>query len=195
MGTSAEVLAQWFDHGVADGATHMIVVCDTYDWDDYPVYVTPTEDAREKAQTYNDKEMQQVMEVYDLALPKADQMAEFRAFNYGNQPTDPLPSNEAPMSDTPSQDHTYPKRKAAASIPIPNSAGGDVDFTPDAVRGYLDLAIRQWRNTRDTSPDDVEQTMATHYIDAFQSVRMSLFGDLLQADEEDPGDEPVTYTI
>jgi hypothetical protein len=113
--------------------------------------------------------MQKVMEVYNLSMPKAEQMAEHRAFHYDS----PSTTNEALMSDTPNTPNT----------PIPNSAGGDVDFTPDAVRGYFDMAIRAWRQTRDTSTDEVERAMAVHYIDAFQSARMSLFGDLLQTEE------------
>lgn len=82
MAATREDIARWFDAGISQGATHMIVVCDTYDWGDYPVYVTPPEDARRKADEYRKKSMQQVMEVYDLNMDKAMQMAEHRAFHY-----------------------------------------------------------------------------------------------------------------
>ena len=59
-----------------------------------------------------------------------------------------------------------------------------VPFTEKDVKVYLDNAIRNWRQTRDVPDlldgDNVkEYVMACHYIDAFQSVRMSLFGELL----------------
>ena len=44
--TTKHEIAQWFDRGVSEGATHMIVVCDTFDHEDYPVYVTPSDDVR-----------------------------------------------------------------------------------------------------------------------------------------------------
>lgn len=72
---------EWFDRGVADGATHMLVVTDTYDWEDYPVYVphteygrddkgelaqTVTDDVEEVYRRYHGPNMQRVMEVIDL---------------------------------------------------------------------------------------------------------------------------------
>ena len=59
-----------------------------------------------------------------------------------------------------------------------------VPFTEEDIMAYLDGAITNWRNTRDT-PDPLvkfrltERTKAIHYIDAFQSVRASLFGETL----------------
>ena len=59
------------------GTTHMIVACDTLDWEDFPVYVKPGEDARKIA-----KSQEKVMEVYDLRKPIEPQLAADRAFNY-----------------------------------------------------------------------------------------------------------------
>lgn len=81
MTTQAEI-AQWFDAGVAMGATHMIVVCDTWDYDDYPVYVMPDTSAREEKERRDGKNMQQVMEVYSLSKSKDDQLRTNRVFNY-----------------------------------------------------------------------------------------------------------------
>lgn len=39
-------ILRWIDQRPED-ATHMIVVCDTYDWEDFPVYVTANEDVHE----------------------------------------------------------------------------------------------------------------------------------------------------
>lgn len=82
MGTTREEIAGWFDRGVKKGATHLIVACDTFDHEDYPVYVEPGEDPREVAARYSGVNMQTVMEVYALHLDKATQLAEHRAFHY-----------------------------------------------------------------------------------------------------------------
>lgn len=82
MATSREDIHRWLVEGVAKKATHMIVVVDTYDHTDFPVYVMAGEDARKVAKAEGDKAMQRVMEVYNLKLPFEDQLNEHRAFNY-----------------------------------------------------------------------------------------------------------------
>ena len=83
MGTSKEDIRGWLEHGLAEGATHVIIVCDTFDHEDYPVFVMPGEDAHEKAQGFSPGyNMQRVMEVYSLSLPIEDQLNERRAFHF-----------------------------------------------------------------------------------------------------------------
>lgn len=82
MAASKSDIQGWFERGVGQGATHMIVVCDTFDHEDYPVFVQDGEDARKKADSYNGRNMQRVMEVYDLRADMADQLGAHRAFNY-----------------------------------------------------------------------------------------------------------------
>lgn len=82
MAASKADIDRWFERGAVDGATHMIVVCDTFDHEDYPVYVRPGQKSREVAADYDGKNMQRVMEVYNLAQDKAAQLAERRAINY-----------------------------------------------------------------------------------------------------------------
>lgn len=55
----------------------MLVICDTFDYDDYPVYVKTEADCLMRHR--NPGDMQRVMEVYDLRADKAGQMAERRA--------------------------------------------------------------------------------------------------------------------
>lgn len=81
MSTTVTEINQWFDDGVKRGATHMIVVCDTFDHTDYPVYVMPGTDAREEFQRHQSN-MQRVMEVYSLKQDKAKQLTEHRAFHF-----------------------------------------------------------------------------------------------------------------
>ena len=51
---------------------------------------------------------------------------------------------------------------------------GKLKFTKNNVKLYLDYAIKQWRKKRKSG-----SKIAKYYIDAFQSVRVSLFGELL----------------
>lgn len=67
MATTMQDLKDWFERGKQMGATHMIVVCDTYDWEDYPCYVMPHENLAQKAQAHHGPNMAKVMEVYNLS--------------------------------------------------------------------------------------------------------------------------------
>lgn len=61
--------------------THMLIVCDTFDWDDYPVEISKGRDIHEAVKYYS-QNMQKVMEVYNMDLPMEPQLAQYRAFNY-----------------------------------------------------------------------------------------------------------------
>lgn len=77
MTTKAEI-SGWFDQGAMQGKQYMLVICDTFDHDDYPVYA----DAAECLARYkNPGEMQRVMEVYSLTSDKAAQLNETRAMH------------------------------------------------------------------------------------------------------------------
>lgn len=82
LATSREDIQRYFEYGVSHGATHLMVVCDQFDWEDYPVYVKPEENVREKYAEYNAKDMQHVMEVYNLSMDMTAQLNEHRAFNF-----------------------------------------------------------------------------------------------------------------
>jgi len=82
MPATRDEIAAWFDRGVALGATHMIVVCDTFSYEDYPVFVKPEEDVRARETEFAEQSMQKIMEVYDLKRDRDAQLAEHRAFNY-----------------------------------------------------------------------------------------------------------------
>lgn len=69
-----------FDYGVAQGYTHMIIMCDTYDYEDFPIYVS----AGENPHTVADNEkrltpMSQIMECYKLDIDWELQSKEARA--------------------------------------------------------------------------------------------------------------------
>lgn len=85
MTTEAEI-GQWFDRGKTEGATHLIVVVDTFDHEDYPVFAASDEDCLRKYDEHDGPNMQRVMEVYDLRGDRAAQLAEFRAFHLPPKP-------------------------------------------------------------------------------------------------------------
>lgn len=59
-----------------------------------------------------------------------------------------------------------------------------VPFNKDAVKEYLDDCIRYWRRKgNEAEMATPEKLTAICYIDAFQSVRISLFGKLLKSKE------------
>ena len=78
--TTRDDVKQWFDKGVADGQRFMLVYCDTYDYEDYPIYA---KDAPEFWKILgSDRSMQKLMEVYDLTLNEDNQLDEPRANHY-----------------------------------------------------------------------------------------------------------------
>lgn len=48
-----------------------------------------------------------------------------------------------------------------------------IPFTEEDVKAYLDTAIKNWRAKMGST------RVAYYYVDAFQSVRISLFGEFL----------------
>lgn len=77
MGTTQEDIARWL-RNAPDGSSHMLVVCDTYDYEDYPVYVKGREEYESK---FPLDSMQRLMEVYDLGVSHKDQLNEHRAMH------------------------------------------------------------------------------------------------------------------
>ena len=85
-------LKRWFDDGVKQKATHMIVAVDSFDYGDYPVYVLPDDDIHEKLTAVRMAPMQRIMEVYDLSMDREQQLNEHRVYNH---PPWPVPEPAA----------------------------------------------------------------------------------------------------
>lgn len=77
-----EVIQGWLTRARTDGATHMLVICDTFSWEDYPVYVLPGQDPHEVAKRYDDKNMQLVVECYSMRYSDWPQLDAHRAWNW-----------------------------------------------------------------------------------------------------------------
>jgi len=75
----------WIKTAQEKGATHLIVAHDTYDHDNYPVYVMSDEDVREiENEKYNGQNMQTSDEVYSFTGKHsvAKQLEEDRSRHY-----------------------------------------------------------------------------------------------------------------
>ena len=98
MGTPLSDISRWFDQGLAKGKAYLIIACDTFDYEEYPVY-TPS-DLVEFWEIYNrcnnDINYVEVLEVYNLSLAKAPQIQANRAMN--TPPAAPVPTPPLPLS-------------------------------------------------------------------------------------------------
>ena len=81
MGTSRAEIETWFVDGVAEGKTHMVVLCDTFDWGDYPKYFSSEAEARKCVDAPGS--MQKAMEAYWLGGEMSEQLNKRRCFQFG----------------------------------------------------------------------------------------------------------------
>jgi hypothetical protein len=120
MATSQGDILRWLKEGKSQGATHLLVVCDTFAHEDYPVYVKPGEDVRECARVYDGANMQRLMEVYALHLDWKQQLGEFRSFHYESPPRTTPASKKlaAPKKPTKKPSKKPAAKKKATKKPI-----------------------------------------------------------------------------
>lgn len=79
--TTKSEIREWLKISQEAGATHMIVVCDTYDHSDYPVSVIPPVKVTDKFKECASGSMTRVMEVYALHLDWEKQLSEHRSMH------------------------------------------------------------------------------------------------------------------
>jgi len=82
MATTIIDLKEWVARGKRKGATHMIVVCNTHYWEDFPIYVMPGQDAKKEFDIENKNPVQKVREVYNLNKDLDSQINQHRAFEF-----------------------------------------------------------------------------------------------------------------
>ena len=82
MPTTRNDIRNWLNRPETKESTHMVVVCDTFDYNDYPVFVSNNENVHDVIKKYSNMEMSRVMEVYNLSMDIEAQLQERRAFNY-----------------------------------------------------------------------------------------------------------------
>lgn len=88
MGTTKAEIRTWLKSAKEGGATHVIIVCDTFSHEDFPMPVLPDEDVHEKIAEYsnNAEKMTRVMEVYAMHLDIDAQLNERRAYHPESRP-------------------------------------------------------------------------------------------------------------
>lgn len=79
--TTPDEIRQWLKRGKDEGATHIIIVCDTFDHSDYPAFIREGVDVRAEMKGIDSSNMQRIMEVYNLDLNIEEQLAEKRAWH------------------------------------------------------------------------------------------------------------------
>lgn len=82
MAASVQDIERWFKEGLSRKATHVVVVCDTFDYCDFPVYVSEDQDVHRVVAASNAASMQRVMEVYKMSMDMDVQIKQHRSFNY-----------------------------------------------------------------------------------------------------------------
>lgn len=76
-----DVLRDWFRYGVGEQAMFLLVICDTFSWEDYPVLAFSVAEAKDKHYKYlTGSNMTQVMEIYDLRKDMEEQINKVRNF-------------------------------------------------------------------------------------------------------------------
>lgn len=83
--TNHEQLHEWFKRGLDQNARYMIVVCDTFDHEDYPVYAKTDAECIKEYDAHDGKNMQRIMEVYDLKKSWKSQSG-YRVFTMPKRP-------------------------------------------------------------------------------------------------------------
>lgn len=86
MSATKEKLRTWLEEGKEKGATHLIVTCDQFEYETYPVFVMPGEDPQDRTEKLDQDIMQKVMGVYAIFLPWEEQLNAHRSFNYTPAP-------------------------------------------------------------------------------------------------------------
>ena len=88
--TTRDELRLWFDEGVAQGASHLVIATDTWDWEDFPIYVRADQDVSAIVQKHQADEATRVMEVYDLGADRAEQLEARRTWALENPEPKPI---------------------------------------------------------------------------------------------------------
>lgn len=78
--TTKDDIREWFERGLEQHAEYLITVCDTFSHEDYPVFATSVtfKDAFEE---HNGRNMQRIIEVYDLERDPEMQIAQGRCLS------------------------------------------------------------------------------------------------------------------
>lgn len=71
MAASVEDVNRWIATAKKDKMEFIVSVCDTFDWDDYPIYCKDEADMEKQKKLHNGVNMQRVNEVIRIVKGKA----------------------------------------------------------------------------------------------------------------------------
>ena len=72
-------IKKWLEDAKSKGSGFLIVMCDTFDNDDYPIFIEKGEDIKEEVKKLHRKDMQRAVEIYDMDKDLDSQIEEHRA--------------------------------------------------------------------------------------------------------------------
>ena len=72
MAATKKDVDRWIQTAKEKGAKYIISVCDTFDYDDYPVYVMPDENLEERKRNFDGVNMQHINEVITVDNEASD---------------------------------------------------------------------------------------------------------------------------
>ena len=78
--TTKEEIKEWLISERAENCSHMLVVCDTFDYEDFPVYVKKDENIQTVIKS-KESSFLRIMEIYNLSMNIEKQLSERRAWN------------------------------------------------------------------------------------------------------------------
>lgn len=76
MAASKEDIDRWIEQAKIEGATHIISVCDTFDYSDYPVFIMPGDNLAKKIAKYDGENMQNINEIITIKPEKKGQQGD-----------------------------------------------------------------------------------------------------------------------
>lgn len=79
MVATKNFIKNWLERATEEDS-HMLVICDTFDYCNYPVFVKKNEDVNNKIKHYSEN-MQRVVEVYNLSMDLNSQLEVYRVWN------------------------------------------------------------------------------------------------------------------
>lgn len=87
MTATRKDIREWLDEGLEKGATHVVIVHDHWDHENFPLYIMPGQDARETfrkqyERTGPNEAKYSADECYNLSRDIEKQLAERRAYHW-----------------------------------------------------------------------------------------------------------------
>lgn len=86
MVTTKADIKRWFKHGMANNQKWMLIVCDTFNYEDYPAYAKDDSEFWDKYDHYDDNNMQKIMETYNLEKDMNEQLGYNRCYETPKRP-------------------------------------------------------------------------------------------------------------